>query len=156
MMSRVKKGVVAGLAATAAVTVVELVNVFLLKWFDPFPAVIAHIHGMDGNMIVGWAVHLVMGILVLGPIFGILCPRLPTSTPETKGILFAVGTWVLMMLGIIVLGDPATFTGPAGFGVVGWMLATNAVFGVVLGNVYARLVAREKAAGHMVDGATAH
>ncbi|WP_339915159.1 DUF6789 family protein [uncultured Brevundimonas sp.] len=156
MMSRVQKGIVAGLAATAVVSAMELVNVVFLKWFDPFPGVIAHLIGMDGNLAVGWAVHVVMGVFILGPLFGILCPKLPTSTAETKGIVFAVGAWVLLMLGIIMLGDPRTFTGAAGFGVVGWMLVTNAVFGVVLGKVYAGLVARDKRAATHIDGATAH
>jgi len=156
MMSRVQKGMIAGLLATVAVSVLELVNVLFLKWFDPFPAVLAHLIGMDGNLSVGWAVHLLTGTVILGPLFGILYSRLPTSTPETKGIAFAVGSWVLLMLVIIMIGDPRTFTGPTGFGVVGWMLLTHAVFGVVLGNVYARMVARERHAHTAIDGATAH
>tara|TARA_R110002167_G_scaffold59046_4_gene167205 strand:- start:513 stop:983 length:471 start_codon:yes stop_codon:yes gene_type:complete len=156
MMSRVQKGMVAGLLATVSVSVLELVNVLFLKWFDPFPAVLAHMIGMDGNLSVGWAVHLLMGTVILGPLFGILYSRLPTTTPETKGIAFAVGAWVLLMLGIIMIGDPRTFTGPSGFGVVGWMLLTHAVFGVVLGNVYARMVARERHDHRAMNGATAH
>lgn len=156
MMSRVQKGVVAGAAATAVIAVLELVNVFALKLFEPFPNVIAHLLGMDGSPAVGWVVHLAAGVLILGPLFGILCPRLPTSTPESKGIVFAVGAWILMMLAIFMAGDRSTLTGPTGFGDVAWMLVTHAVFGIVLGNVYARLVAREKRAGLVVGAAPAH
>lgn len=156
MMSRVQKGVVAGAFATAAIAVLELVNVFGLKLFEPFPNVIAHLLGLDGAPAVGWAIHLVAGTFILGPLFGVLCPRLPTDTPESKGIVFAVGAWVLMMLAIFTVGDRSVFTGPTGFGDVAWMLVTHAVFGIVLGNVYARLVAREKRAGMVVGGAPAH
>ncbi len=155
MMSRVQKGLVAGVFATVAASLLEIPNMFL-NWFDPFQGVIASIIGMPGNLAVGWAIHLISGVFILGPLFGYLCPRLPTDTPETKGIVFAVGAWVVMMLGVFMLGDYRTFSSGAGFGTVAWLLITHAVFGIVLGNVYARLNAREKRAAHMVGGAHAH
>jgi len=58
---------------------------------------------------------------------------------------------------ILMLGDYRTFSAAAGFGTIGWLLITHAVFGIVLGNVYARLVTREKRqAAHFMGGATAH
>ena len=155
MMSRVQKGLVAGVAATAAASLLEIPNLFL-NWFDPFQGVIASIIGMPGNMAVGWGIHLISGVFILGPLFGYLCPRLPTDTPETKGIVFAVGAWVVMMLGVFMLGDYRTFSSGAGFGTVAWLLITHAVFGIVLGNVYARLVAREKRGATIIGGAPAH
>jgi hypothetical protein len=155
MMSRVQKGLIAGVFATIAVSLLEIPNMFL-NWFDPFQGVIASIIGMPGNLAVGWAIHLMSGVFILGPLFGYLCPRLPTDTPETKGIVFAVGAWVVMMLGVFMLGDYRTFSSGAGFGTVAWLLITHAVFGIVLGNVYARLSAREKRAAHLVSGAHAH
>lgn len=155
MMSRVQKGLIAGVFATIAVSLLEIPNMFL-NWFDPFQGVIASIIGMPGNLAVGWAIHLMSGVFILGPLFGYLCPRLPTDTPETKGIVFAVGAWVVMMLGVFMLGDYRTFSSGAGFGTVAWLLITHTVFGIVLGNVYARLSAREKRAAHLVSGAHAH
>ena len=156
MMSRVQKGLVAGVAATVAVSLLEVPNLFL-NWFDPFQGVIANIIGMPGNLAVGWVVHVISGVFILGPLFAVLCPRLPTDTPETKGIVFAVGAWVVMMGAILMLGDYRTFSAAAGFGTIGWLLITHAVFGIVLGNVYARLVTREKRqAAHFMGGATAH
>lgn len=156
MMSRVQKGMVAGVAATVAASLLEIPNMFL-NWFDPLQGVIATMIGMPGNLAVGWAIHVVSGIFILGPLFGVLCPRLPTDTPETKGIVFAVGAWVVMMGAILTFGDYRTFTAAAGFGTFGWLLITHAVFGIVLGNVYARLVAREKRRPtHVMGGAPAH
>jgi hypothetical protein len=101
--------------------------------------------------------------VVLGPLFGVLCPRLPTDTAETKGILFAVGAFVLMGLTVAplagVLGERpvGVFFILAGFGTFAWMIVTHAVYGIVLGNVYARLVERERRRGHdVVHGAPAH
>lgn len=156
MMSRVQKGLIAGFAATMAVSLLEIPNLFL-NWFDPFQGVIASMLGMPGNLAVGWLVHVISGVLILGPLFAILCPRLPTDTPETKGIVFAVGAWVVMMGAILMLGDYRTFSAAAGFGTIGWLLITHAVFGIVLGNVYARLVARDRRMGAtIIGGAHAH
>jgi len=155
MMSRVQKGLIAGAAATIAVSLLEVPNMFL-NWFDPFQGVIASTLGMPGNMAAGWAIHVFSGVFILGPLFAMLCPRLPTDTPETKGIVFAVGAWVVMMLGVFMLGDYRTFTSGSGFGTVAWLLITHAVFGIVLGNVYARLVARDRRAATVIGGATAH
>lgn len=150
MMSRVKKGLVAGLVATLATSLLEVPNMFL-NWFDPFPNIIARTLGLE-SMAMGWALHLAAGALILGPLFGYLYPRLPTDTPETKGIVFAVGAFIIMLLGVFMLGNHNTFTGSSGFGTVAWLLITHAVFGIILGNVYGRLVEREKRAAHAVHG----
>ncbi len=144
MMSRVQKGMMAGLAATVVVAALELVNTLGGPWFTPFPNIVAHMIGMDGQPAVGWVAHLLTGIFILGSLFGYLVPRLPTDTYSTKGIVFAVGAFVVMMTGIFLLGDGRTFSGDGGFGVVAWLLITNVVFGIVMGLVYGRLVQREK------------
>lgn len=156
MMSRVQKGLVAGLAATVVVSVIEAINMTVGHWAVAFPQLLAVIlqQGADQPAI-GWVAHLVAG-LGLGAIFGVLCPRLPTSTPESKGILFAVGAFILMGLVIAPIGGAGLFFMKAGFGTLAWMIASHAIFGIVLGNVYGRLVARDKRHRVPVDGATAH
>ena len=156
MMSRVQKGLIAGVAATAAASLLEVPHM-VLNWFDPFQGVIASMIGMPGNLAMGWVIHLISGVFILGPLFAVLCPRLPTDTPETKGIVFAVGAWIIMMAAIVMFGNYRTFTAGAGFGTFAWLLVTNAVFGIVLGNVYARLVSRDKRMGStVIGGAPAH
>lgn len=156
MMSRVKKGIAAGFVATVAVSILELGNILLGRTFDPFPGIVARMFGMTGNLAAGWVLHFIVGSLVLGSLFGVAYAKLPTSTPETKGILFSVAAWVAMMLIITMMGDPRTFTGSAGFGTFGWMLVTHMIFGGVMGNVYARLAAREKRAHAPIGAAPAH
>lgn len=157
MMSRVQKGVIAGLFATVAVSILEAVNLFAGPWVEPFPLFIAGLLGMPGNLAVGWVAHFVAGAVILGALFGILCPRMPGQTPETKGIIFAVGAWAVLMVMVFLVGDPRMFRGSGGFGMVAWMLVSHAVFGIVLGNVYARLVEREKRAAKLsADIAPAH
>lgn len=154
MMSRVQKGFVAGVFAMAVIAALEAVNILALKWFAPFPLIVSNLLGLGRNLTAGWAIHLAVGVLILGPLFGYLYQRLPTSTPEAKGIAFAVGAFVVMLLGFIVLGDGGTMG--RNFGTLGWMLAVNAIFGIVMGNVYGRLEARERRARRMAEGVLAH
>ena len=157
MMSRVKKGMIAGLFATVAVSLLESVNLFAGPWVEPFPLFLASLIGMTGNLAVGWVAHFFAGTVLLGGLFGILCPRMPGQTAETKGIIFAVGAWAVLMVMVFLIGDSRIFRGTGGFGMVAWMLVSHAVFGIVLGNVYARLVEREKRAAKLMDGvAPAH
>lgn len=156
MMSRVKNGLVAGFIATAVVSVLEAINVYLVKMFDPFPGVVAKMIGMPGNMAMGWVMHGLIGTVVLGIAFALLYDRLPTRTPAAKGIAFAIGAWVLMMLYITMVIPQQRALPSGGFEIVAWMLVTHAVFGVVLGTVYHRLLQREKAHSHPVGAAPAH
>ena len=155
MMSRVQKGLVAGLAATAVVSVIEAINMTVGHWAVAFPQLLAVILQSPDNVALGWIGHIVAG-LALGAVFGVLCPRLPTDTPESKGILFAVGAFILMGLVIAPIGDAGMFFMRAGFGTVAWMVVSHAIFGIVLGNVYGRLVARDKRLHVPLGGATAH
>ena len=91
MMSRVQKGMVAGLAATVSVSALELGNLAMGSPVMAFPAFIAEVLGLQGNLMVGWMVHLAIGVLVLGSGFGFLYAKLPTSTSATRGIVYAVG-----------------------------------------------------------------
>ena len=144
MMSRVQKGMVAGLAATVSVSVLELGNLAMGSPVMAFPAFIAEALGLEGNLMVGWMVHLAIGVLVLGSGFGFLYAKLPTTTAATRGIVYAVGAFTVLLVGIFMVGDPRIFSGSDGFGTVAWMLLTHAVFGIVLGSVYGTLMAREK------------
>lgn len=162
MMSRVQKGVVAGLAATIAVSLLEVVNLMLGPWAASFPRLLSVMLQMPDTIAVGWAAHLFVGTLVLGPAFGVLCPRLPTDTPESKGIVFAIGAFILMGLtaapAVGALGGRPVglFFMQAGFGTLAWMIVTHAVYGIVLGNVYGRLVQRDKRVRVMPGTAAAH
>lgn len=154
MMSRVQKGLVAGLAATVVVSVIEAVNMTVGHWAVAFPQLLAVILQNPDNVMLGWIGHFVAG-LGLGAVFGLLCPRLPTDTPESKGILFAVGAFIVMGLLIAPIGGAGMFFMRAGFGTLAWMIVSHAIFGIVLGNVYGRLMRRDKL-HHPVGAAPAH
>src|SRR5690606_30597677 len=102
MMSRIRKGIWAGLIATIMVSIVDLGASLAQSalgvsevWFHSFPTLLAALAsqtlGLPNEIWVGWVLHFLVGTFVLGSIFGIVCPRLPTDTPETKGVFFSVG-----------------------------------------------------------------
>lgn len=144
MNSRLQKGLIAGLAGTAAVSVLDLANILLGPWAASFPRLLSFLLQMDGNMLVGWTAHFVVGAFILGPLYGMLCPRLPTGTPESKGIVFAVGAWLVMSLTVAPLSGVGPFAAAGGFMTIGWLLFTHIVFGAVLGTTYGALLTRER------------
>ena len=155
MMPRVQRGLVAGFAATVVVSIIEAVNVTVGHWAVAFPQLLSVILQTPDVPAVGWVVHFVAGI-GLGALFGVLCPRLPTDTAESKGILFAVGAFILMGLVVAPIGGAGLFFMRAGFGTLAWMIASHAIFGIVLGNVYGRLVGHSKEGHAMIHGQHHH
>ncbi|MFW2343461.1 DUF6789 family protein [Brevundimonas sp.] len=142
MMSRVYKGMIAGFVAAVAVAALEALQLWAGPWVAGFPRLVTVMFGIDSVPWIGWAGHFLVGTLVLGPLFGILCPRMPTEMPETKGVVFAVGAFMVMGLTIAPLTGIGMFGMRAGFFTVAWLVLTHVVFGVVLGNVYARMVGK--------------
>ncbi|GAA0648013.1 DUF6789 family protein [Brevundimonas lenta] len=149
-------GLAAGFAATIAVSILEVANVVLGPWAVSFPRLLSYVLQSPDNVAVGWIAHLVVGTLVLGPLFAVLCPRLPTDTAESKGILFAVGAFIIMGLTVAPMAGVGVFFMKAGFGTFAWMVATHAVFGLVLGNVYGRLAGHSKEGHDLIYGANGH
>ena len=156
MMSRVQKGVVAGFAATVVVSILEAINMMAGPWVTPYPDMLAYMMGMEGNHIVGWIAHVVAGTVVLGALYGIACPRLPTDLPATKGIAFAVAAFCVLIVGLLLFGNPSVFSGRDGGMTIAWLLVSNVIFGFVMGSVYGNLVEREKKAAKMMAGVPAH
>lgn len=149
MMSRLKNGAVAGFAATVAVSILELANMLLGPWATSFPRLLSHMTQTPDLLAVGWAAHFVAGTLILGPLFALLYPRLPTDTPVAKGILFAVAAFIVMSLTVAPMAGVGLFAMRAGFTTLAWMILTHAVFGVVMGDVYHRLMERDRRSASM-------
>lgn len=152
MMSRVQKGVVAGFAATVIVSILEVINIVGGPWVTPYPDMLAYMMGMEGNHILGWIGHVVIGTVLLGGLFGAVYPKLPTDTPATKGIAFAVAAFCLLIVGLLMFGRPTVFSGEDGGFTIAWLLVSNAIFGFVMGTVYGMLVDREKRAAKLIIG----
>ena len=61
MMSRVQKGMIAGLAATIAVSALEAANLYFGPWAASFPRLLSVMLQMPDVMAAGWVAHFLVG-----------------------------------------------------------------------------------------------
>ena len=88
------------------------------------------------HVLVGWAIHLFIGIVVWSLSFALLAPRLPTGSYLIKGMMFGALAWVAMMLLYMPLAGAGLFGLHRGTAVPIMTLVMHLVYGVVLGSVY--------------------
>lgn len=92
---------------------------------------------LGASMAVGWAMHFVIGTVLWGTLFAWLNPRLPGESQWLKGIVFAVGAWVVMMVAMMPMAGAGLFGSHLGMMAPVMTLMLHVVFGFVLGAVYA-------------------
>lgn len=130
------KGMVAGFVATVVLSALMLMKtkMGLMPQLD----VIDMLTKMMGasSPAAGWIAHFGIGTVVWGGLFALLDPSLPGQSHWLRGIVFAIGAWILMMIAVMPM---------AGAGVLGMSLGMMApimtfvlhvIFGAVLGATY--------------------
>jgi hypothetical protein len=78
-----------------------------------------------------------VGFVVGGALFATVYSKLPGTGGFLKGIVFGLASWVLMMLVFMPFTGAGIFALHAGSKVIVFTLALGAIYGVVLGGVYA-------------------
>lgn len=139
--SNLLAGLGAGFAATLVLSALMILKQRMGLTPDLNPAeVLARMSG-TGSPAIGWLLHFAIGTIVWGLLFAWVSPMLPGSY-WLRGVLFATGAWLVMMLVVMPM---------AGAGLFGLNLGTMApvatlvlhwVFGVVLGAVYGAMTIR--------------
>jgi len=84
----------------------------------------------------GWVAHFVIGSIAWGIGFVLLFPLLPGKAPWLKGVVFAIGAWILMMLIIMPMAGAGLFGMHLGIMAPIATLILHIVFGAVMGGVY--------------------
>lgn len=146
-VSPLLKGVIAGAAATLAVSIlVILKEVTGILGGADLIAVFAELgagFGLPESRVTGWAAHIVTGTLIWGLVFGYVAPRFP-GDPALKGIMLSVIIWV----GTIFILFPLLGAGFAGMGMglttPAIMLVMHLAYGSVLGGAYSGLKALDR------------
>lgn len=131
MSLRVGKAVVAGLAGTAAMTMLMLVAPSMGMPPMNIGAMLGSV--MGGNVALGWAAHVMIGA-VLGLLYAaIFAARLPGS-PGVRGALFSLLPWLMAQLVVMPMMGAGLFSGsPLA---AGGSLMGHLAYGLVLGLVY--------------------
>lgn len=137
------KAVLAGAAATAAMTVVGL-------WVAPImgipamnPAEILAMQ-MGGLMALGWAMHFTIGI-VLALIYAVVAARLP-GPPVLRGALYGLAPFLLAQIAVMPMMGMPVFSGSAPMAI--GSLIGHLVYGGVLGGIYGNPAAAAQSASH--------
>ena len=137
-MNNIGKGIVAGFAATAVVSILFVMKAAM--GIMPELNIIAMLSAMMGGaLIVGWIAHFMIGAVIWGGLFAALEPRIPGGNLWLKGVVFGLAAWLLMMVAVMPMAGAGFFG--SNFGIVApvMTLMVHVIFGAILGGVYATL-----------------
>lgn len=130
------KGLGAGFVATAILSALMVMKAMMGVMPELNPVkMIADM--LDAPPAVGWAMHFMIGTVLWGTLFAWLNPGLPGESHWLKGIVFAVGAWLVMMVVMMPMAGAGLFGSHLGMMAPIMTLMLHIVFGFVLGAVYA-------------------
>ena len=142
------KGLAAGLAATVVLSILMLIkaSLGLLPQVNAIQmlAGVAAGAGLPAAPATGWAIHLIIGIVLWGLLFAWVGTRFPGGR-VIQGILFAIAAWILMMIIVMPIAGAGLFGMNIGIGAPVATLVLHIIFGAVLGWTYQALDRRPAA-----------
>ncbi|SRR6266436_5715312 len=131
IIGRIGKGIIAGFIATVALSLVV----------DPI-ASLARTLWASSSSATAWLLHFFVGTLVWGSAFALLHDHM--SGPSwLRGIVFASGAWLMVMLVAMPLAGAGLFASELGLAAVAATLIIHAIYGAVLGGIYGEIVNRD-------------
>lgn len=145
MRHELRNGLLAGLVAALASGAVAAVAT-VTGWSPEFnpPALLARL--FDGSSATGpafaalaWALHFLVYGVALGMAFAALGRWLDPIGYGVRGILFALATWAGAAFVFMPLAGAGLFGMSLGYATVPVLLIAHLVFGITLGEVYAKL-----------------
>jgi hypothetical protein len=94
------KGMVAGFVATVVLSALMLMKAMMgvMPELNPIK-MIANMLGVPPA--VGWSMHFMIRTVLWGTLFAWLDPTLPGESHRLKGIVFAAGAWLIMMIAMM-------------------------------------------------------
>ena len=96
----------------------------------------SEILGMADQPWTGWLAYFLMGAIVCGVAFALLYSALPGRSPVIKGLAFGMLIWLVTMVVFMPLAGAGLFASDIGAKLAVMNLATNVIFGLVLGGIY--------------------
>jgi len=140
MNNNIGKAVLAGFFATVVLSLLMIAKAMM--GLMPGLNVIKMLGSITGGgPVVGWLTHFGIGTIAWGAGFALSYDIIPGSAPWQKGIVFASGAWVLMMLIVMPLAGAGLFGLRLGLMAAVMTLVLHIIFGAVLGAGYGRFVA---------------
>ncbi len=144
--TNIGKGLLAGLAATVVLSLLMILKATMgLMPGLAIPKMLAGVVRAPGQPLVGWAVHLAIGIVLYGIAIATLDDRLPGDGSLMHGLFLAGVGWLIMMLVLMPLAGAGLFGMNMGIMAAVMTLILHLIFGAVLGWTYGRLMRRDPA-----------
>ena len=139
-MGRITKGLLAAAAATAVLSALMVMKQLmgLMPQLD-LPKMIAGMMGAPDMPMIGWAVHVMIGVVGYGLAIALLDSRLPGKSSLRHGVLIAFVGWLAMMIMLMPLAGAGLFGMTLGMMAPMMTLVLHLIFGAVLGWTYGRL-----------------
>ncbi|MCH8506076.1 MAG: hypothetical protein LAT50_17405, partial [Ectothiorhodospiraceae bacterium] len=107
-MAELGRGLIAGLVATLAVSLLMIMRLSagIMPWFNPIEIMninAQQLLGTPSSAVVGWGIHFIVGTVIWGVLFILLAPKLPGRTYIQRGLLFGTLAWLLVMVTVFPL-----------------------------------------------------
>jgi hypothetical protein len=142
-MNKVSSGLIAGFAATITLSVLMLMK--QMMGVMPQLDVIAMLGHMLGSAILAWCAHFLIGTIAWGVLFAFFARSLP-GPYWLKGIVFATGAWLMMMVVLMPMAGAGLFGLNLGLMAPLATLMLHMIFGAQMGWVFGAL--RHQAPAH--------
>ena len=140
-MSRIGKGLLAGLAATVVLSALMVMKTMMgvMPQLD-LPKMIAGMMGAPDSPMLGWAVHFMIGVVGYGVAMAIVDERLPGDSSTAHGVIIGFVGWLIMMVMVMPMAGAGMFGMAMGLMAPLMTLVLHLIFGAVLGWTYGRLL----------------
>jgi uncharacterized membrane protein YagU involved in acid resistance len=126
-----RSAVLAGLAGTAAMTVLMLMAPMMGMPPMNIGAMLGSV--MGGNVILGWVAHFMIGVVLALGYAAVFASRL-SGSPAVRGALYSLLPWLMAQVIVMPMMGMGLFSGS--MVAAGGSLMGHLVYGVVLGLVY--------------------
>lgn len=142
-----KKGranMMAGLNAGFIASAISLLFLALTTWMALVPEfnyvlIQGSIFGFTKTIFSGWIIYFLIGAIFWGSLYAGLDPYLLSTNPVTKGIIFGLIVWLIVMIVLMPIAGAGMFLEHYGFLAAIVILLSDLVFGVSISYFYGKL-----------------
>ena len=138
-MQILDKSMIAGFVAAAVLSTLLLIN----SAFGLFPElnpidVVCNSVGVSPT--IAWVIHFMIGTIAWGGLFALLLPYIPGEDHWLKGVLFGLGIWMIIMVGVMPMVGAGIFGLNYGMVLPVTAAMLHVIFGAVLGTVFGSFI----------------
>lgn len=140
-MTKIIHGLIAGFLATLVMSalMVAKTKMGIMPELNPIHMMSEM---MGGTTAMGWMAHFAIGTIAWGAGFAIVNSMIPGKGQITKGIIFGIAAWLMMMVAVMPMSGEGLFGLNIGIMAPVMTLMLHVIFGVVLGKTYQVLSAK--------------